>query len=138
MPLAVAGALLAASPALAHTGDPLVAGFFAGFGHPFSGVDHLLAMVAVGWAAQIGGRSLVLLPLAFSIAMTLGAVAGASGIVLSGIELGIAASVLGLGLMVALAVRMPHLAGFTPFEAICKAWAEEPQRFRLSPDHLTS
>ena len=100
-------ALLAATPALAHPGDP-GHGIAHGFAHPFGGLDHLLAMVAVGaWAAQLGGRARWLVPAGFVGAMMLGAVAGLVGIALPLVEAGIAASVLLLGLMVALVVRMP-------------------------------
>ncbi len=34
--------------------------------------------------------------------------------------------------------RLKTLRGLTPYEAICKAWADEPERFRLDPIHLTS
>jgi len=100
-------ALLAATPALAHPGDP-GHGIAHGFAHPFGGLDHLLAMLAVGaWAAQLGGRARWLVPAGFVGAMMLGAVAGLVGIALPLVEAGIAASVLLLGLMVALVVRMP-------------------------------
>ncbi len=105
-------AVLAASPAFAHTGGALVAGLASGFAHPFSGLDHLLAIIAVGlWAAQGGGRAVWLLPIAFPVAMALGAVVGASGVELPEVEIGIALSVLALGALVAFAVRLPALGG---------------------------
>ena len=101
-------AVLAASPAMAHTGADLA----SGFAHPFSGLDHLLAMIAVGlWAAQSGGRAVWLLPIAFPAAMALGAVAGAFGVALPAVEVGIALSVLALGVLVAFAVRLPAFGG---------------------------
>ena len=104
-------ALLVAAPALAHPGDP-GHGIAHGFAHPLGGLDHLLAMVAVGaWAAQLGGRARWLVPAGFVGAMTLGAVAAFAGIALPLVEAGIAASVLLLGLMVALVVRMPAWVG---------------------------
>jgi urease accessory protein len=81
-------------------------GLIAGLAHPFSGLDHLLAMVAVGlWAAQKGGRSLWILPLTFVGMMVLGGALGGLGISLLGIETGIVLSVMVLGLLVALQSR---------------------------------
>lgn len=89
----------------AHTHD---AGLIAGMLHPLSGLDHLLAMVAVGlWAAREGGRAPWLLPASFVAAMGVGAALGTAGIVFAGLEGGIALSVLMLGLLVALRRHMP-------------------------------
>ena len=102
--LGLAAAVLAALPAaaLAHTGHTEPGGFMHGFEHPLGGLDHLLAMVAVGlWAAQSGGRALLALPAAFVGAMILGALAGMTGLPLPSVELGILASVLALGSLVA-------------------------------------
>ena len=102
------------SAALAHTGDHSHMSFAEGLLHPFSGLDHLLAMVAVGlWASQLGGRALWLLPLTFPAVMALGAAIGISGVVLPGVEIGIAGSVMVLGAVVALALR-PSLAISVP------------------------
>lgn len=91
-----------ADPALAHTGGVPMAGLTAGFLHPFGGLDHILAMVAVGaLAALVGGRALWAVPLAFIAAMTAGALAGGAGIPLPGVETGIALSVVALGLAAA-------------------------------------
>lgn len=99
--------LLAASPAaLAHPGH---AGdsFAYGFAHPFGGLDHLLAMVAVGvWAARCAGSARWVLPLAFVSFMALG-----TGLALPMVEPMIAASVLVLGLGAALGRRLPVAAG---------------------------
>lgn len=82
-------------------------GFAAGFLHPCSGFDHLLAMVAVGiWAAQLGGRAVWAVPLAFVVAMAGGAGLGLGGVPMILPEAGIAVSVLVLGLLVALMVRL--------------------------------
>ena len=94
----------------AHTGvHPLLAeGLAAGFIHPFSGLDHLLAMVAVGlWAASLGGIARWAVPCAFIAIMTLGAVGGVYGLALPAVETLISASVVVLGVMVALSVRIP-------------------------------
>jgi urease accessory protein len=110
-------ALLLALPALAHAhpgheGHELTWSFNGGFAHPLSGWDHLLAMIAVGlWAAQLGGRARWLVPAAFVGVMTLGAIAGQAGLMIPGLEQGIAASVLVFGLLIAAAVRLPVAAG---------------------------
>ncbi|MCA1326418.1 HupE/UreJ family protein [Herbaspirillum sp. alder98] len=104
---------LAAGSALAHPGHPdsvmnASASFGAGFEHPFSGIDHLLAMLAVGlWAAQNKQRALWVLPLAFPLMMVVGALLAVAGLSLPGVETGIAASVAVLGLLIAFAVRLP-------------------------------
>lgn len=105
--LAAAAAALAAAPAAAHTGHGLD-GLAAGFAHPFHGIDHLLAMIAVGaWAAQQGGRAVWALPCAFVGVMALGGVLGFAGYTLPGIESVIVASVLVLGAVVAAAAKLP-------------------------------
>jgi len=86
--------------------------FAGGFGHPLGGLDHLLAMLAVGlWAAQLGGRARWAGPGAFLGALAAGAALGAGGVDFSWLEQGIAASVLVLGLLVVTAVRLPLAAG---------------------------
>lgn len=106
---AAAFALLSA-PAFAHlTNDAHTHSAFAtGFGHPLFGLDHLLAMVAVGiWAAQRGGRMTWALPLTFVAVMTIGGLLGMGGVGIPLVEPGIAASVLILGLLIATAARTP-------------------------------
>jgi urease accessory protein len=94
----------------AHAGGP-AAGLADGFIHPVTGLDHLAAMLAVGlWAAQRGGRSIWLLPLAFVSVMTLGAVLGAAGVSLLLVEPAIVASVLVLGALLATAAPLPLAA----------------------------
>ncbi len=98
---------LAVSPVWAHPGHS-GNGFSAGVLHPLTGVDHIIAMIAVGlWAAQMGGRATLLLPAAFVGFMSLGALAGRVGMHLPYIEAGVAASVLVLGLMIAASLRLP-------------------------------
>jgi len=81
---------------------------FTGVEHPFSGLDHILAMVAVGlWAAQLGGRALWSIPLTFVLTMAAGGALGFLGVPLPMVELGIASSVVVLGVLVALASRLP-------------------------------
>jgi urease accessory protein len=100
---ALAALILFAGSASAHTGDhATVAGFAGGLAHPLLGLDHLLAMIAVGlWAAQQGGRALWAVPAAFVGAMILGGGLAWSGIALPQVETAIALSVLVLGLLVA-------------------------------------
>lgn len=107
---AFALALTFASPALAHTGHGETAGFIAGLEHPVFGLDHLLAMVAVGlWAGLVGGRAFLAWPAAFVGALVLGGVLGMQGIELPAIELFIVGSVIALGLATALDLK-PHVA----------------------------
>ena len=77
-------------------------GFAGGFAHPLTGPDHFLAMLAVGiWGAQMGGRAVWRLPVAFPLIMAAGGIAGMAGLPLPGVETGIAVSVLVLGLAIA-------------------------------------
>lgn len=101
--------LLYAASVLAHDGAHTGAiGFAQGFSHPFSGLDHLLAMLGIGlWAAQNRRSALWVLPLAFPLMMVLGAVLASLGVRMSLAEPGIAGSVAALGLLIAFAVRMP-------------------------------
>lgn len=93
---------IVSAPALAHSGHALT-GVHAGFLHPFMGLDHLLVMLAVGlWAGRIGGHSRWQLPLTFVLVMAMGAACGMAGLIVPGLELGLAVSVLAMGLVVAL------------------------------------
>jgi urease accessory protein len=106
----IAGAigLLLPGTAFAHTGIGVLGGFSSGFQHPIFGWDHLLAMVAVGmWGAQLGMPLIWVLPVTFPLVMALSGMLGGMGMPLPGVEIGIAASVLVLGLMLALAARPP-------------------------------
>lgn len=99
--------LLAPAVAFAHPGHG-DNGLIAGIAHPLTGMDHLLAMIAVGlWAAQQQGAARWALPCTFVGTMLIGGVLGFSGLQLPALESGIAASVLALGLAVALVVRPP-------------------------------
>lgn len=94
--------------AFAHTGIGDAHGFTHGFMHPVSGLDHVLAMVTVGiLAAQMGGRTLWLVPSTFVAVMAIGGALGFAGIDVPFVELGIALSVVGLGAAVALGVTPP-------------------------------
>ncbi|MDZ7589367.1 MAG: HupE/UreJ family protein [Rubrivivax sp.] len=99
---------LAAAPAWAHVQEGQAAGFLTGLLHPVSGLDHVLAMVAVGlWGAQLGAPAIWLLPVTFPLVMAFGGFLGLVGVPLPGVEVGIAASAILLGAMVALQARPP-------------------------------
>lgn len=92
----------------AHSMGTDGAGFITGLAHPFMGLDHLLAMVAVGiWAAQSGGSAVWRLPLSFIMMMAVAALLGASGVGYPVLEPLITGSVVLLGLMVVFAIRLP-------------------------------
>ena len=98
--------LLWAQAAFAHPQKGEAVGFATGFRHPISGLDHVLAMVAVGlWGAQLGAPAIWLLPVAFPMVMALGGMLGLIGVPLPGIEYGIAASAILLGVAVMFEVR---------------------------------
>ena len=100
-----------ASRALAHVETGQAAGFLAGLAHPVSGLDHVLAMVAVGlWGAQLGAPAIWLLPVTFPIVMALGGLLGLLGVPLPGVEVGIAASAILLGAAVMTERRLPLYA----------------------------
>ncbi|KRB34209.1 protein hupE [Mesorhizobium sp. Root695] len=105
--------LLAASiPAYAHVGIGTTSSFTAGFMHPFSGLDHMTVMIAVGlWSALKGGKAILAWPAAFVGVMLVGGVLGMLHMPLPFVEPGILASVVALGLLVALAVDLPVSAG---------------------------
>ena len=100
----VAGCLLLAFPvaAWAHT-EQAAAGFLAGLLHPVFGLDHFLAMLSVGIvSAQLGGRRVYTVPTVFVVAMIAGGIAGMNGVQWPYVEAGIAASVVALGISIAL------------------------------------
>ena len=106
--LAISIGVLLAFPALAHTGTGLPGGFVSGFRHPFSGLDHLLAMISVGlWGAFLGRPLIYVLPMIFPGMMVVGAIMAMLGVPMPPVEIGIAISVLVLGGCIALAVRAP-------------------------------
>ncbi len=95
-----------ASSAQAHVEQGQAVGFVTGLEHPWSGLDHVLAMIAVGlWGAQLGNPALWILPVTFPMVMSFGAMMGLMGIPLPGIEIGIAVSAILLGTMVLGEVR---------------------------------
>lgn len=109
--LKIAALMLLANVSLfAHTGVGHASGFISGFSHPIGGLDHLLAMVAVGlWASQLGKRSLYAVPAAFVIMMIVGGVLAFSAIELMFIEGAILASVIVMGAVIALGVKASTL-----------------------------
>ena len=112
--------LLTPALAFAHPGHS-ESGLLAGLSHPAGGLDHLLAMLAVGlWAAQQSGKARWALPLTFIASMLLGGLLGFAGSELPFTETGIAASVLAFSLLVVIAARLPLLlaAGMTALFAL--------------------
>ena len=98
--------------ALADPGHDTGTGFMAGLVHPWSGMDHLITMLAVGmWAGQLGGRMRWAVPCSFVSMMLVGALLGFGGAHIGAVEQVIAASVCVLGLLLATATRVPLLAG---------------------------
>lgn len=94
--------------AVAHQETGQAAGLLAGLAHPVSGLDHVLAMVAVGlWGAVLGAPAIWVLPVAFPLVMAVGGLLGLLGIPLPGVELGIAISAVVLGGMVLAEARPP-------------------------------
>lgn len=93
---------------LAHTEGGRAEGFIAGFHHPISGLDHILAMVSVGlWGAQLGAPAIWLLPVTFPVVMAFGGMLGLIGVPLPGVEIGIAISGIILGMAVLSEWRPP-------------------------------
>jgi urease accessory protein len=103
--IATAALAAATAPAFAHLNPAEHGSFAAGVSHPLFGLDHVLVMVAVGlWAASLGGRAMLIVPAAFVGAMGLGFAAAISGMPLPFVEPVILASIIFIGLMVALAL----------------------------------
>ena len=106
--LTTAALTLIPTAAFAHPGIGDAHGFVAGFAHPLGGLDHILAMVTVGiFAWQLGGWALWLVPATFILAMAAGGALGMAGVPVPFVELGIAASVIVLGAVVAFVRRAP-------------------------------
>ena len=104
------GLLWPALPALAHTGalgDHVHPGFMAGLLHPFTGIDHLAAMLAVGVWSALAVRPVWVAPLAFVALLGAGALGGLAGVAVPGMEPMIAASLLVTGLLIATRAQWP-------------------------------
>lgn len=103
-----AASVLTPVAALAHTGAGDAHGVLHGFMHPISGLDHVLAMVAVGMlAAMLGGRAIWLVPASFVAMAAVGGVLGMQCVPVPFVEFGISASVIFLGLAIALQAKLP-------------------------------
>ncbi len=104
------GLLWPTLPALAHTGalgDHVHPGFMAGLLHPFTGIDHLAAMLAVGVWSALAVRPVWMAPLAFVALLGAGALGGLAGVAVPGVEPMIAASLLVTGLLIATRAQWP-------------------------------
>ena len=115
-----------AARAWAHSEGDVAGGLLSGFTHPLTGLDHVVAMVAVGlWGAQLGQPAIWLLPVTFPVVMAMGGVFGIVGLPMPGVEVGIALSAIVLGAMVLTATRPPLAvaAGFVGFFAIFHGYA---------------
>lgn len=106
--LAALAALCLTQPALAHEQTGVQGGLVSGLLHPLTGMDHLVAMVAVGiWGAQLGAPAIWVLPITFPLVMALGGVMGVLKIPLPVPEIVIALSALALGAAVAMRLKLP-------------------------------
>jgi urease accessory protein len=98
----------APAPALAHETGDVAGGFVSGLSHPLFGLDHVVAMVAVGlWGGQLKNPAIWLLPITFPIVMAMGGLLGIRGVPLPAVEVGIALSAMVLGILVAISLRPP-------------------------------
>ncbi len=123
LPLAL---LISPMLAQAHEVTDMGRGFTTGFMHPLLGLDHVLAMLAVGiWGAQLGRPAIWVLPVTFPLVMAFGGVAGVLGLPFPGVEVGIALSALVLGVLVAWRKEIPLVAamGVVAVFALCHGHA---------------
>jgi urease accessory protein len=105
-------AVLLPATTLAHADISHGRGVVAGFLHPFSGLDHVVAMLAVGlWGAVLDPAALWVLPVAFLLVMAFGGLLGLLGVPIPGVEIGIALSGLAMGLLVLVAPAQAHAPG---------------------------
>ena len=103
--------LATSNTSFAHTNDGVAGGLVSGILHPIKGLDHLVAMVAVGlWGAQLREPAIWILPILFPLIMAVGGLLGLAGLPIPFIEIGIALSALTLGAMVAFRVTLPLVA----------------------------
>lgn len=109
--LLIGSVLLVAPGAHAHVQAGGAGSVIAGFLHPVTGIDHVVAMVAVGlWGAVLGSPAIWLLPVAFPMVMAFGGLLGLLAVPLPGVETGIALSALVLGVLVMLQTQLPLVA----------------------------
>jgi len=118
--------LLCAQSVQAHVNKREGVSFLSGLEHPLTGLDHVVAMIAVGlWGAQLGAPAIWVLPVAFPMVMALGGMLGLLGVPLPGMEIGIAASAMLLGAAVMTELRPPLAlaAALVAFFAIFHGYA---------------
>jgi urease accessory protein len=118
--------LLYAQAVEAHVHKGEAVSFLSGLKHPISGLDHVVAMIAVGlWGAQLGAPAIWVLPVAFPMVMAMGGMLGLLGVPLPGMEIGIAASAILLGAAVMMELRppIPLAAALVGFFAIFHGYA---------------
>lgn len=132
----VAVLLSLSGPAFAHTGTH-PEGLLSGLAHPFSGIDHLLAMLLVGvWATSLDtGRKALLVPLAFVTCMAAGAALGVAAYGVPMTELGIAFSVLFLGMLLLTRMRLP-LGIAAPLVGMFALFHGNAHGLEMQPGHL--
>jgi urease accessory protein len=100
--------LLYAQVTQAHVNKGEAVSFLSGLKHPISGLDHVVAMIAVGlWGAQLGAPAIWVLPVAFPMVMACGGLLGLLGLPLHGVDIAIAASAMLLGAAVMVELRPP-------------------------------
>ena len=112
--------------AFAHAQVGEATGFLTGFLHPLTGLDHIIAMVAVGlWGAQLGAPAIWMLPVTFPMVMAFGGFLGLIGVPIPGVEIGIALSGVLLGAAVMTESRPPLIvaAALIAVFAICHGHA---------------
>ncbi len=137
--LGAAVLVLAPATALAHREAGQAAGFLSGLEHPVSGLDHVVAMIAVGlWGAVLGPPAIWVLPVAFPVVMALGGLMGLLGFPLPGVEIGIAVSAIVLGAMVLAQLRPSALARGSARRVLCDlprpcAWPGAARRHERAP-----
>ncbi len=122
-------------PSISYAHEGSGGGFVAGLTHPVLGFDHLLAMLSVGiLSAQMGGRAIWKVPLTFVLVMLGGGILGINGIPIFSVELGIALSVLALGVAIALEKKLSSLLAmvFVGFFAIFHGHAHGTEMPSLS------
>lgn len=110
--------------ALAHEGHTHASGFAAGLAHPLGGLDHLLAMVAVGfWAAHLGGNARWQLPLVFVVAMVLGGTLGMAGLVAPLLSLATEPMILASSVVIGLVLAVNGKLNATAAAMLCASFA---------------
>ena len=122
-------------PSISYAHEGSGGGFIAGLTHPVLGFDHLLAMLSVGiLSAQMGGQAIWRVPLTFVLVMLAGGILGINSVPLFSVELGIAVSVLALGIAIALEKKLPPLFAmvFVGFFAIFHGHAHGTEMPSLS------